>query len=142
MKKLIVSFIMIFTSFVYAEFGKVPYISQVNKYNIDGTTKNVGNIPKYTKIIIEINAVNQNSKSWDNLNGKPDIKVISDIKSFKKVYDNQYRIVKKVSLIDTDEIYFEIYDEDIFYDELIGKGYCNIKKICTLGLAKIKFIKY
>lgn len=93
-------------------------------------------VTQYT-IQIEVSATKSNGKSWDAAGGAPDIMFKLENRTYFKNCKNTYKC--KMSFHSKNSNwYFEIYDKDVGFDDLIGKGECKrINRPCNLDQATV-----
>ena len=92
---------------------------------------------------IEVDPTKPNGKSWDIAGGAPDIRLRIEGKfmPMREACRDSYRCTTSVFVTRKERIYIEVYDQDAWANDLIGKGECTIGNVCKVGAAKVAFKK-
>lgn len=94
---------------------------------------------------IEVAPKKPSGTSWDLAGGAPDIRLRVDGRDlvFAPQCRDTYRCTVYLPVKQTGETthYFEVYDKDLYADDLIGKGECLVRDglRCRLGEAVLRF---
>ena len=91
---------------------------------------------------VEVDERKTDGRSWDISGGAPDIEIVINGKSmdFSRKCRDRYRC-HNFFVSDNNRWYIEVYDRDIYSNDLIGKGYCFSGLACHIGGAKLKIEK-
>lgn len=92
---------------------------------------------------IEVDPTKPNGKSWDVAGGAPDIRLRIEGKllPMREACRDSYRCTTSAFVTQKERVYIEVYDQDVWANDLIGKGECTIDNVCKVGAAKIFFKK-
>lgn len=89
---------------------------------------------------VKLNALKPNGKAWDIVNGKPDIYIIVDGKSYRSNrcedrFSCQFLVpaIEKIATI-------EVWDADELEDDLVGIARCVPNRVCSSLSVKIKIV--
>jgi len=91
---------------------------------------------------VDVESTKTNGKAWDVAGGAPDIQLRIDEVDvpFNQKCRDRYRC--QTSFISNrSEWYIEIYDKDFNTPDLIGRGKCELGKVCRMGQAMIIITK-
>ena len=92
---------------------------------------------------IEVDSTKSNGKSWDIAGGAPDIRLRIEGKflPMREACRDSYRCTTSAFVTQKERVYIEVYDQDAWANDLVGKGECTIGNVCKVGAAKIAFKK-
>jgi len=111
-----------------------------NNNDMKSTDKNNEIGIKNYLVNIESESSKANGANWDVLGGKPDILIYIDNKYYKKC-KNSLNCSVAFSSQNT-QWSFEIIDEDMSNNDIIGKGTCHANETCVIGQATVKTTEY